>query len=90
MVNNRRMFGAMLPASSTAHTYDREKQAFVPGEPEYGAHFADEPERIVQTTAPTPSPPSSSSPWPDRRACCAAEGLSEAAARDLRQARYPA
>ena len=28
-------------------TYDREKQAFSKGEPEYGAHFADELERLV-------------------------------------------
>jgi beta-alanine--pyruvate transaminase len=29
------------------HTYDREKQAFTRGEPEYGVHFADEMERLV-------------------------------------------
>ena len=48
MVNNRRLFGALL--NGTDHlpaTYDREHQAFTKGEPEWGAHLADELERIV-------------------------------------------
>ncbi|MGB6955590.1 MAG: aminotransferase class III-fold pyridoxal phosphate-dependent enzyme, partial [Bradyrhizobium sp.] len=48
MGNNRKMFGMLL--SGVDHlptTYDREKQAFTKGEPEYGAHFADELERLV-------------------------------------------
>jgi beta-alanine--pyruvate transaminase len=48
MVNNRKMFGSLL--SGVDHlptTYDREKQAFSRGEPEYGAHFADALENLV-------------------------------------------
>jgi beta-alanine--pyruvate transaminase len=48
MVNNRKFFGGLL--TGTDHlpaTYDRERQAFTKGEPEYGVHFADELERIV-------------------------------------------
>jgi beta-alanine--pyruvate transaminase len=48
IVNNRRMFGTLLTGvDHLPATYDREKQAFTKGEPEYGAHFADELERIV-------------------------------------------
>ena len=48
MVNNRKMFGTLL--SGVDHlptTYDREKQAFSTGEPEYGAHFAEALENLV-------------------------------------------
>ena len=48
MVANRRMYGAMLAGvDHLPHTYDRSKQAYSRGEPEYGAHFADELERLV-------------------------------------------
>ena len=48
MSNNRKFFGSLLTGvDHLAHTYDREKQAFSKGEPEYGAHFADDLERIV-------------------------------------------
>ena len=48
MVNNRKMFGTLLTGvDHIAHTYDREKQAFSKGEPDYGAHFADDVERLV-------------------------------------------
>src|SRR5216684_8145636 len=48
IVNNRKMFGTLLAGvDHLPHTYDREKQAFSKGEPEYGAHFADELERLV-------------------------------------------
>src|SRR5947208_7742108 len=48
IVNNRKMFGTLLAGvDHLPHTYDREKQAFTRGEPEYGAHFADELERLV-------------------------------------------
>ncbi len=48
IVANRRFFGSMLTGvDHLPHTYDREKQRFSKGEPEYGAHFADELERIV-------------------------------------------
>jgi beta-alanine--pyruvate transaminase len=48
MVGNRRTFGQMLGGvDHLPHTYDRSKQAFTKGEPEWGAHLADELERIV-------------------------------------------
>src|SRR5262249_6127606 len=48
IVANRTMFGTLL--AGVAHRpapYDRANQAFPKGEPESGAHFADELERIV-------------------------------------------
>jgi beta-alanine--pyruvate transaminase len=49
IVNNRRFFGTLLAGvDHLAHTYNREHQAFTKGEPEWGAHLADELERIVQ------------------------------------------
>src|SRR6201990_114488 len=48
MVNNRKMFGSLLTGvDHLPATYDREKQAFTKGEPEYGAHFADALEDLV-------------------------------------------
>ncbi|MGN6411257.1 MAG: aspartate aminotransferase family protein [Nitrobacter sp.] len=48
IVSNRKMFGALLTGvDHLQSTYDREKQAFSKGEPDYGAHFADELERLV-------------------------------------------
>ncbi len=48
MVNNRKAFGTLIPGvDHLPHTYDREKQAFARGEPEWGAHLADDLERIV-------------------------------------------
>ena len=48
MVNNRKMFGTLLTGvDHIVHTYDRDKQAFSKGEPDYGAHFADDVERLV-------------------------------------------
>jgi beta-alanine--pyruvate transaminase len=48
IVANRRVYGSMLAgADHLPHTYNREKQAFSKGEPEWGAHLADELERIV-------------------------------------------
>src|SRR5438034_3549173 len=48
IVNNRKMFGTLLAGvDHLPATYDRDKQAFTKGEPEYGAHFADEMERLV-------------------------------------------
>ncbi|MDR6954539.1 beta-alanine--pyruvate transaminase [Ancylobacter sp. 3268] len=45
---NRRFFGGLLPgADHLPHTYDREKQAFSKGEPEWGAERADALEGIV-------------------------------------------
>ena len=48
IVNNRKFFGPMLAGvDHLPHTYDRAKQAFSRGQPEWGAHLADELERIV-------------------------------------------
>jgi beta-alanine--pyruvate transaminase len=48
IVNNRKLFGTLLAGvDHIPATYDREKQAFTKGEPEYGAHFADELENLV-------------------------------------------
>ena len=41
--NNRKAFGTMLAGiDHLPHTYNREQQAFSKGEPEWGAHLADE------------------------------------------------
>jgi beta-alanine--pyruvate transaminase len=49
IVSNRKFFGGLLTGvDHLPHTYDREHQAFSRGAPEYGAHFADALERIVQ------------------------------------------
>src|SRR5947209_12016657 len=48
MVNNRKMFGTLLTGvDHLPTTYDREKQAFSKGEPEYGANLADALENLV-------------------------------------------
>jgi beta-alanine--pyruvate transaminase len=48
IVNNRKFFGSLLAGTDhLPHTYNREHQAFSRGEPEWGAHLADDLERIV-------------------------------------------
>ena len=48
IVNNRKFFGPLLAGvDHLPHTHDRSKQAFSRGQPEWGAHLADELERIV-------------------------------------------
>jgi beta-alanine--pyruvate transaminase len=48
IVNNRKFFGALLAGvDHLPHTYNREQQAFSKGEPDWGAHLADDLERIV-------------------------------------------
>jgi beta-alanine--pyruvate transaminase len=48
LANNRKAFGVMLAGvDHLPHTYDLEQQAFSKGEPEWGAHLADELERLV-------------------------------------------
>jgi beta-alanine--pyruvate transaminase len=48
IVNNRKFFGSLLAGvDHLPSTYNREHQAFSKGEPEWGAHLADELERIV-------------------------------------------
>ena len=45
---NRRTFGPLLPGvDHLPHTHNLEKNAFTRGEPEYGAHLADDLERII-------------------------------------------
>jgi beta-alanine--pyruvate transaminase len=48
IVNNRKQFGALVAGvDHLPMTYDREKQAFTVGEPEWGAHLADALDRLV-------------------------------------------
>ncbi len=48
IVNNRKQFGALLAGvDHLPTTYNRAEQAFTIGEPDWGAHLADELERIV-------------------------------------------
>ena len=48
MVNNRKFFGSMIAGVDHMRaTYDRERQAFTKGEPDFGAEFADDLERLV-------------------------------------------
>jgi len=48
IVNNRKAFGTLLAGvDHLPATYSRDQQAFTAGEPEWGAHLADELERIV-------------------------------------------
>ena len=48
IVGNRKMFGALIAGvDHLPTTYNRAEQAFTIGEPEWGAHLADELERLV-------------------------------------------
>jgi beta-alanine--pyruvate transaminase len=48
IVSNRKFFGTLLAGvDHLPHTYNREKQAFTKGDPEWGAHLADDLDRIV-------------------------------------------
>src|SRR5215467_14453730 len=48
IVSNRKSFGPLLAGiDHLPHTYSREHQAFTKGEPDWGAHLADDLERIV-------------------------------------------
>ena len=48
MVNNRKFFGTLLPGvDHLRHTHDLEHNAFSRGVPEWGAHLADDLERLV-------------------------------------------
>ena len=48
MVANRKWFGTLLAGvDHLPHTYNRKEQAFTAGEPDWGAHLADELERMV-------------------------------------------
>ena len=48
MVNNRKMFGTLLPGvDHLPHTHDLAHNAFTRGQPEHGAELADDLERLV-------------------------------------------
>jgi beta-alanine--pyruvate transaminase len=48
IVNNRKFFGSLLTGvDHLPATYSREHQAFTKGEPEWGAHLADDLQRII-------------------------------------------
>ncbi|HKD25719.1 MAG TPA: aspartate aminotransferase family protein [Xanthobacteraceae bacterium] len=48
IANNRKFFGSLLAGvDHLPHTYNRDTQAFTKGEPEWGAHLADDLERIA-------------------------------------------
>ena len=48
IVANRKLFGSLLTGvDHLPHTYNRDTQAFTKGEPEWGAHLADDLERIA-------------------------------------------
>jgi beta-alanine--pyruvate transaminase len=48
MVNNRKFFGTQLPGvDHLPHTHDLKHNAYTRGEPEWGAHLAEDLERIV-------------------------------------------
>ena len=48
MTNNRKTFGSLLPrVDHLRHTWDLEQQAYSRGQPEWGAHFADELENRI-------------------------------------------
>lgn len=49
MVANRKFYGPLLSGTDhLPHTYNRAEQAFTTGEPEWGAHLADELQRMVE------------------------------------------
>jgi beta-alanine--pyruvate transaminase len=54
MVNNRKFFGAMLPGvDHLRHTLDLEHNAFARGVPQWGAHLADDLQRIAELHDPS-------------------------------------
>lgn len=52
IVNNRRRFAELPGTDHLPHTHDLERQAFSRGQPEWGAHLADELERICALHGP--------------------------------------
>ena len=92
LANNRKAFGVMLPGvDHLPHTYNREQQAFSKGEPEWGAHLADELERIVALHGDTTIAAVIVEPMAGSTAVLPPpKGYLRAAARDLRQVRHPA
>ncbi len=92
MVNNRKFFGAMLPGTDhLAATHSLQHNAFSRGLPAWGAHLADELERIValhdaSTIAAVIVEPIAGSTG----VLLPPVGYLEEAARDLLEARHPA
>ncbi len=65
IVNNRKFFGALLAGvDHLPATYNRERQAFSKGEPDWGAHLADDLERIVALHGSSPASAGSATPSP--------------------------
>ena len=89
---NRKMFGTLIAGvDHLPATYDRDKQAFTKGEPDYGAHFADALEGLVNlhganTIAAVIVEPMAGSTG----VLPAPKGYLQAAARDHPEARHPA
>jgi adenosylmethionine-8-amino-7-oxononanoate aminotransferase len=91
LANNRKAFGAMLPGvDHLPHTYNREQQAYSKGEPEWGAHLADELERIVALHGDTTIAAVIVEPMAGSTAVLPAPKGHSAAPRDLRQIPHPA
>ena len=92
MVANRKQFGNMLTGvDHLPTTYDRSKQAFSSGEPEWGAHLADELTRLINLHDASTIAAVIVEPVAGSTGCLrAAQGLSREAARDHRPARHPA
>ena len=92
IVPNRKMFGTLLAGvDHLPHTYNRAEQAFTKGEPEWGGasrRRAGAPRRPARRLHHRRRDRRADGGL-DRRAA-AAQGLSRAAARDLRQIRHPA
>ena len=92
IVKNRMFYGGLLSGvDHIRHTHDLEHQAFSRGEPEWGAHLADDLERSGGAARPLHHRRG------DRgtrgglhRRSRAAQGLPASAPRNLRQARHPA
>lgn len=54
MANNRKFFGSLLPGTDhLPHTHNLEQNAFSKGQPEWGAHLADDLERMIKLHDPS-------------------------------------
>src|SRR6516164_10792071 len=91
IVNNRKFFGTLLSGvDHLPHTYSREHQAFTKGEPEWGAHLADDLERIAALHDPSTIAAVIVEPMAGSTGVLPPPKGSRAPARDLQQIRYPA
>ena len=90
IVGKRKLFGSLMTGvDHLPATYDREKQAFSKGEPEYGAHFADELERIVNLHGANTVAAVIVEPMAGSTGVLSAQRAISAAARDHPEARHP-